>query len=61
MGAATYAVRNKPIFVSMPIGAVTYASMVLALRIVSPKELTALRDVIRGRGKTRARIESATS
>jgi len=58
MGAATFAVRNLPIFVSIPVGAVTYAAMVLGLRIVSPKELSALRALIR---KKRAPSETAAS
>ena len=47
MGAATYRVRNLSIFVSIPVGAITYAAMILALRVVSPKELAGLRDMIR--------------
>jgi O-antigen/teichoic acid export membrane protein len=61
MAAATYAVRKTPIFVSIPVGAVTYAAMVLALRIVSPKELTALRAMVRGRGKARPSADGPSS
>jgi len=59
MAAATYAVRSMPIFVSVPVGAIAYTAMVFALRIVSPKELRALRALVRGRGKARASEESA--
>jgi PST family polysaccharide transporter len=63
MGAAIYALRTMPIFVSIPAGAITYAAMVLALRIVSPKELGALRAMLRGRGKAEAAasVEGAAS
>jgi len=59
MGAATYAVRNLSIFISIPVGAVTYAAMVLALRIVSPKELAALKAMIRKKRATPETTESA--
>jgi O-antigen/teichoic acid export membrane protein len=53
MGAATYAVRGWPVLVSIAVGAVTYAVMVLALRILSPKELKGLAGLIKGRFRKR--------
>lgn len=53
MAAVTYAVRSAPVWISIPVGAVTYGVALLAVRAVERSEVTALLDAIRARLRAR--------
>jgi O-antigen/teichoic acid export membrane protein len=49
MAVVTYAVRSRPMFISIPAAALTYGAMVIALKIVTREELAAISKLVRKR------------
>jgi hypothetical protein len=49
MAGATFLVRSRPVFISIPVAAVAYGAMLIGLKIVTREELATIAKIVRKR------------